>query len=72
MSAQRSRWRRVARWRTPVIGVLASAVLIGAAIGVWDVDPREMLALLLFCVIGVAVIIGAAFLLSLLLRRFRR
>lgn len=60
------------RWRTPVIGLLSLAILIGAAIVVWDVDPRELLGFLLICVIGVAIIIGAAFLFSLLLRLFRR
>jgi Na+-translocating ferredoxin:NAD+ oxidoreductase RnfD subunit len=72
MSAARSRWQRVARWRTPVVALLSLVTLIAAAIITWDVDPRELLGFLLVCVIGVGLIIAAAFLFSLLLRLFRR
>ena len=72
MRQAKTRWQRLLRWRTPVIGVVSLAILIGAAIVIWEVDPRELLGFLLICVIGVALIIGAAFLFSLLLRLFRR
>lgn len=72
LSARVSWRRRLQRWRTPFIGALALAMLLWSAVDIWDVEPAALLEVLLICVIGVLIIVGAAFLFSLLLRWLRR
>ncbi len=46
--------------RTVFIGVLATAVFAWAAIDRFDVPPEELAWLLLYCVIGVGVVVVVA------------
>ncbi len=48
------------RYRTPVLAVLATAMLVCSAVWSFDVPWREILSYLLLCVLGVLVIVGAA------------
>lgn len=67
-----SGWRRLKRWRTPVIALLSLAILLVSAVWTWDVDPAELWAYLVASIIGLAALIGLAFLTSLALRWLRR
>ncbi len=48
------------RYRTPVLAVLATTMLVCSAVWSFDVPWREILSYLLLCVFGVLVIVGAA------------
>ncbi len=48
-------------WRTLSLAILSTVVLVWAAITRFGVAPQEMLALLVACLIGLVLIIGAAF-----------
>lgn len=64
--------RKTRRWRTPLIAIVSLAILLASAVWTWDVDPSELLSYLLVIVAGLAVIVGLAFLASLLLRWLRQ
>lgn len=63
---------RYRRWRTPVLGVVATTLLIGAAIVIFDADPYELLEFLLGATLGLGLLIGVAALAGYLMNRFRR
>lgn len=48
------------RYRTPVLAVLATVMLVCSAVWSFDVPWSEVLGYLLMCVLGVAVIVAAA------------
>jgi|TARA_Y100001936_G_scaffold252750_1_gene313889 hypothetical protein len=48
------------RYRTPVLAVLATVMLVCSAVWSFDVPWREVLGYLLMCVLGVVVIVAAA------------
>ncbi|WP_027873831.1 hypothetical protein [Spongiibacter marinus] len=48
------------RYRTPVLAVLATVMLVCSAVWSFDVPWSEVLGYLLVCVLGVAVIVAAA------------
>ncbi|WP_372864803.1 hypothetical protein [Spongiibacter sp.] len=48
------------RYRTPVLAVLATLMLVCSAVWSFDVPWREILGYLLMCVLGVLVIASAA------------
>lgn len=72
MNGQPSRRRRLLRLRTPIIGALSLAMLLWAAVDIWEVEPAQLVGALLVSVGGVLLLIGAAFVVSLLLRWLRR
>ncbi len=61
-------WRR---YRTPILAVLATLLLVWSTVAIFDVPAMEMMGFLLVCVAGVAIIILLAFLLSLLRQKLR-
>ncbi|HUH38835.1 MAG TPA: hypothetical protein VL027_12905 [Spongiibacteraceae bacterium] len=63
---------RYRRWRTPVLGVVATVLLIGAAIVTFDADPRELLEFLLGAVLGLGLLVLVALVAGYLLNRLRR
>lgn len=60
------------RWRTPVLGVIATGLLIGSAIVIFDADPYELLEFLLGAVLGLGLLIGLAVVAGYLINRLRR
>lgn len=48
------------RYRTPVLAVLATLMLVSSAVWSFDVPWREVLGYLLLCVLGVSIIAAAA------------
>lgn len=62
-------WRR---YRTPVLAVTATVLLVWSAVVIFGLPAEEMLGFLLVCVIGVALIIALALISGWLLQWFRR
>jgi hypothetical protein len=60
--------RRFKRYRTPVLAVLATGMLVASAIGSFDIPWQEVAGYLLICVLGVASIAGAAALMVFLIK----
>ncbi|MBO6754143.1 MULTISPECIES: hypothetical protein [Spongiibacter] len=48
------------RYRTPVLAVLATLMLVSSAVWSFDVPWRDILSYLLLCVLGVTVIAALA------------
>lgn len=67
-----ARWRRIRRWRTPLIAILSLAILLVAAVQTWGVDPAELIGYVIASVIVVVIVIALAFIFSLVLRWLRR
>ena len=63
------RWRR---YRTPVLAVTATALLVWSAVVIFGLPVEEMLGFLLVCFIGVALIIALALIPGWLWQWFRR
>lgn len=64
--------QRFKRYRTPVLSVLATVLLVTSAVYSFDVPWRNMAAYLAICIAGVLVIACAAGLLVLVIKLLRR
>lgn len=59
------------RYRTAVLGVVATAMLVSASVNSFGVPLRDMLEFLLAAVLGLGIVMGVAFVAALLLRRLK-
>ncbi|HCS29574.1 MAG TPA: hypothetical protein DIW43_19120 [Spongiibacteraceae bacterium] len=62
------RWRR---YRTPVLAVVTTALLVWSTVVIFEVPLAEVAGFLAVCVAGVGIIMVLAFITSWLLQRFR-
>ncbi len=63
---------RFQQWRTIILAVTMTALLLASALWIFDVEPMVLGQLLLACVLGLMAIIAAAFVFSLLRVLIRR
>ncbi|MBD2859626.1 hypothetical protein IB286_11470 [Spongiibacter sp. KMU-158] len=65
-------WRRFKRIRTPLLAVLATALLVSSAVNTFDVPLQDILNYFLVCLFGVGVLAGAALVLVFIFKLFSR
>lgn len=63
--------RRLRRYRTPVLALIATLLLVWSTVVIFDVPISEVLGFLLVCVLGVACIVALAFVFSWCLQKLR-
>ena len=61
-------WRR---YRTPVLAVVATLLLLWSTVTIFDVPVKEVAGFLLICLVGVMLIVLLAFVFSWLLQKLR-
>lgn len=65
-------FRYLIRYRTIILAIVATLLLIAAPVWIFDVPWQDMRDFLIACLTALALIIAAAFVVGYLLRRFRR